>query len=178
MHISELDTPAIVIDLDIMERNLRRMAEYTKQHGLRLRPHTKTHKIPALGARQLALGAVGLTVAKVSEAEVMIESGVSDLLIAYPVIGSAKMARVVEVAKKVRLTISVDSLEAARWISDAAARAGVTIHLLAEMDMGLGRVGVKPGADAVALAGATGVASASDSSSLLGVGACTMERAD
>ena len=154
MHISELDTPAIVIDLDIMERNLRRMAEYTKQHGLRLRPHTKTHKIPALGARQLALGAVGLTVAKVSEAEVMIESGVSDLLIAYPVIGSAKMARVVEVAKKVRLTISVDSLEAARWISDAAARAGVTIHLLAEMDMGLGRVGVKPGADAVALAGA------------------------
>ena len=81
MHISELDTPAIVIDLDIMERNLLRMAEYTKLHGLRLRPHTKTHKIPALGSRQLALGAVGLTVAKVSEAEVMLESGVEDLLI-------------------------------------------------------------------------------------------------
>ena len=154
MHISELDTPAIVIDLDIMERNLRRMAEYTKLHGLRLRPHTKTHKIPALGARQLALGAVGLTVAKVSEAEVMLESGVEELLIAYPVIGAAKLARVVEVAKKTRLTISVDSLEAAEGIAAAAAKAGVKVHLLVEMDVGLGRVGVKPGADALALAAA------------------------
>ena len=152
MHISELDTPAIVIDLDIMERNLLRMAEYTKKHGLRLRPHTKTHKIPTLGARQLALGAVGLTVAKVSEAEVMLESGVEELLIAYPMIGAPKLARAVEVARKTRLTISVDSLEAAQGIAGAAFTGNVQIGLLVEMDVGLHRVGVTPGAVAVQLA--------------------------
>ena len=152
MHISEIDTPAIVINLDVMERNLRRMSEYTAAHNLRLRPHTKTHKIPALGRQQLSLGAVGLTVAKVSEAEVMLTSGVEELLIAYPMVGTPKLARAVEVARKTRLTVSVDSLEAAQGISAAAAQAGVTIHLLAEMDVGLGRVGVLPGVEAVELA--------------------------
>ena len=151
MHISEIDTPAIVIDLDIMERNLRRMAEYTATHGLRLRPHTKTHKIPALGRRQIELGAVGLSVAKISEAEVMLASGVEELLVAYPMIGERKLSRAVAVARQTRLTISVDSIEAAQGISQAAAAAGVIINLLAEMDVGLGRVGVEPG-DALALA--------------------------
>ena len=152
MHISELDTPAIVIDLDIMERNLRRMADYTAQHGLRLRPHTKTHKIPALGAQQLALGAVGLSVAKVSEAEVMVEAGVQELLIAYPVIGALKLARMVEVARKTQLTISVDSLVSAQGIAAAAFKADVDIGILVEMDVGLHRVGVTPGKAAVGLA--------------------------
>ena len=79
--------------------------EYARAHGLQLRPHTKTHKSPVLGARQLAHGAVGLTVAKVSEAEVMLASGVKDILIAYPVFGAAKMRRLVEVAKKARVKI-------------------------------------------------------------------------
>ena len=91
MHIHELDTPALVVDLDVMESNLSRMADYTKKHSLRLRPHTKTHKSPLLGARQLAHGAAGLTVAKVSEAEVMLASGVEDLLIAFPIFGVEKM---------------------------------------------------------------------------------------
>jgi len=111
---------------------------------LRLRPHTKTHKIPALGARQLAHGAVGLTVAKVSEAEVMLASGVEDLLIAYPIFGAEKMRRLVEVARKTRVTVSVDSVEAARPISDAAQAAGIRIGVLAEVDAGLHRVGVQP----------------------------------
>ena len=85
MQVSELDTPALVIDLDIMERNLRRVADYCNAHGLRLRPHTKTHKVPAVGRRQLDSGAVGLTVAKVGEAEVMLGSNTPDLLVAYPV---------------------------------------------------------------------------------------------
>ena len=144
MHINELDTPALVIDLDVMERNLSRMADYAREHGLQLRPHTKTHKTPALGARQLAHGAVGLTVAKVSEAEVMLASGVQDLLIAYPIFGAEKMRRLVEVAKKARVTVSVDSLEAARPIAEAAAAAGVTVGVLAEVDAGLHRVGVQP----------------------------------
>src|SRR5438309_246184 len=80
MNIHDLDTPALLIDLDIMERNLGRMADYVRTHGLRLRPHTKTHKIPALARQQMALGAAGLTVAKVSEAEVMLGSAPSDIL--------------------------------------------------------------------------------------------------
>lgn len=138
MHISELDTPALVIDLDIMERNLRRMSEYAASHGIRLRPHTKTHKIPALGRLQLDLGAAGLTVAKVSEAEVMLASGVEDLLIAYPLYGPKKWPRVAEVAKKTRLTVSVDSYEVAEPLIPTG------VEFLIEMDAGLGRVGVRP----------------------------------
>lgn len=144
MKIHDLDTPALVVDLDVMERNLSRMADYARQHGLRLRPHTKTHKIPALGAKQLALGAVGLTVAKVSEAEVMLAAGDGDLLVAYPIFGAEKMRRLVEVARKSRVTVSVDSVEAARPIAEAARAAGVSIGVLAEVDAGLHRVGVRP----------------------------------
>src|SRR5215471_13881393 len=99
MHISELDTPALLIDLDIMERNLLRVADYAKVHALRLRPHTKTHKVPAVGRRQLDAGAVGLTVAKVGEAEVMLSANPPDLLLAYPVLGHAKLERLMQVAK-------------------------------------------------------------------------------
>lgn len=109
MHVSELDTPALLIDLDIFERNLARVADYTKANNLRLRPHTKTHKVPAVGKMQLKSGAVGLTVAKVGEAEVMLGSGTPDLLVAYPVIGRSKIARLAEVARKTRVTVALDS---------------------------------------------------------------------
>ena len=151
MHISELDTPAIVIDLDIMERNLRRAADYAAQHGLRLRPHTKTHKIPALARRQLQLGAAGITVAKVGEAEVMLAAEPRDLLVAYPVIGARKLARLMEVARRASVTVALDSLEVARPLSEAAAAAGVRIGVLAETDVGLRRVGVAPGEELLAL---------------------------
>jgi D-serine deaminase-like pyridoxal phosphate-dependent protein len=152
MHINDLDTPAIVIDLDIMERNLKRASDYARENGLRLRPHTKTHKIPALGRRQLELGAAGLSVAKTTEAEVMLASGAQDLLIAYPVVGPHKLARLTDLAKKVQVTVAVDSLEVAQPISEAARAAGVEIGLLAEMDAGLHRVGVQPGEELKALA--------------------------
>lgn len=152
MHISEIDTPALVVDLDVMERNLCRVADYSCQHGLRLRPHTKTHKSPRIGRRQLDLGAAGLTVAKVSEAEVMLGAEPQDLLIAYPVIGRVKLERLTAVAKRTRLTVALDSVYAARQLSEAAAAAGVEIGVLAEADVGLGRVGVTPGAALVELA--------------------------
>ena len=82
MHVSELETPALLIDLDIMERNLQKVAGYAREHNLRLRPHTKTHKIPALGRMQIELGAPGLTVAKVGEAQVMLNASPPDLLVA------------------------------------------------------------------------------------------------
>ncbi|MBI3683188.1 MAG: alanine racemase [Acidobacteria bacterium] len=151
MRISELETPALIIDLDIMERNLRRVADYAHSHDLRLRPHTKTHKIPALARKQMDLGAAGVTVAKVSEAEVMLEAAPADLLIAYPIIGRRKLERLVEVAHKTRLTVGLDSGFAARQLSDAAREGQVEISVLAEADVGLGRVGVSPGEELIAL---------------------------
>jgi D-serine deaminase-like pyridoxal phosphate-dependent protein len=155
MRISEIDTPAILIDVDVMEANLQRVAAYAREHGLRLRPHTKTHKIPALGARQVALGAVGLTVAKVGEAQVMIESGTPDLLVAYPVIGRSKLDRLMQVARKANVTVALDSLAAAAQLSGAARAAQVSVGVLVEVDAGMGRVGVAPG-DLTPLARAMG----------------------
>ncbi|MBI3666276.1 MAG: alanine racemase [Acidobacteria bacterium] len=152
MHISELETPALLIDLDRMESNLCRVALYAKEHGLRLRPHTKTHKIPAIGRKQIELGAAGLTVAKVGEAEVMLSSGTPDLLVAYPVIGASKLRRLMEVARKTRVTVALDSVEAARQLSEAATAGGVTVGVLAEADVGMGRCGVPLGEELVALA--------------------------
>jgi D-serine deaminase-like pyridoxal phosphate-dependent protein len=152
MKIAELDTPALLIDLDRLQTNLRRVADYCSQHDLRLRPHTKTHKNPAIGRMQIELGAVGLTVAKTSEAEVMLASGTPDLLIAYPILGEAKLGHLVEVAKKTNLAVALDSREAAQGLSQAAQRAGLTIGVLAEADVGMRRCGLEPGPALVALA--------------------------
>jgi D-serine deaminase-like pyridoxal phosphate-dependent protein len=152
LHVSDLETPAVVIDLDILERNLARLAAYGREHHLRLRPHTKTHKIPALARKQLNLGAAGLTVAKVGEAEVMLGADPPDLLVAFPVIGRGKLDRLMEVSRHTNVTVALDSLCAARQLSDAAQTAQAEIGVLAEADVGLGRVGVAPGPELVDLA--------------------------
>jgi D-serine deaminase-like pyridoxal phosphate-dependent protein len=145
MRIEDLDTPAVLIDVDVMERNLARAADYARRHGLRLRPHIKTHKIPALARRQLELGACGITCAKTTEALAMMACEPPDLLVAYPVLGAPKVERLVELARRTQVTVSLDSAEAARPIAAAARAAGVEIGVLAEMDAGLRRVGVPPG---------------------------------
>ena len=144
MLVNELDTPALIVDLDIMEANLIRAANYASQHGLTLRPHTKTHKSTVLARRQLDLGAVGLAVAKVTEAEVMLGAETSDLLIAYPVVGAEKLAKLANLAKRTQITVSLDSLEVAVPISAIALENSVEISILVEVDVGLGRVGVSP----------------------------------
>jgi len=149
MHVSEIDTPRLVVDLDIMERNLRRVAGYAAEHGLRLRPHTKTHKSVKIGRQQLDSGAAGLTVAKVSEAEVMLGAEPADMLLAYPIIGQTKLGRLMEVARRTHMTVALDSVIAAQELSDAAQ---VEIGVLAEVDVGLGRVGVSPGEQLLELA--------------------------
>ena len=151
LRVSELDTPALLIDLDVMERNLRRAADYARANDLQLRPHTKTHKIPALGRRQLELGAVGLTVAKVGEAEVMLAAEPPELLVAYPIIGHRKLERLAAVGRRTRVTVALDSMAAARRLSDAAREGQVSFAVLAELDAGLGRVGVSPGDELVEL---------------------------
>ena len=145
IHVSEIDTPALVVDLDILERNLSRVASYAREHGLRLRPHTKTHKSIRMARRQLESGAAGLTVAKVSEAEVMLGAEPEDLLVAYPIVGRAKLERLMEVARRTAVTVALDSMFAALQLSVAARTARVQIGVLAEVDAGLGRVGVSPG---------------------------------
>jgi D-serine deaminase-like pyridoxal phosphate-dependent protein len=152
MHVSEIDTPRLVVDLDIMERNLRRVADYAAEHKLRLRPHTKTHKSVRIGKQQLDAGAAGLTVAKVSEAEVMLGAGPADMLLAYPIIGHPKLERLMEVARRTHVTVALDSAYAAQQLSDAAHAAQVQVGVLAEVDVGLGRVGASPGEQLLQLA--------------------------
>jgi len=142
--VDDLDTPALLVDLDAMERNLARMADYARSHNLRLRPHTKTHKSIALAKRQLALGAAGLTVAKPGEAEVLVDADPPELLVAYPTVGERKLARLMDVARRTRLSMSLDSLGVAEALSRAAVQAGVRVGVLVETDVGLHRVGVAP----------------------------------
>jgi len=143
--IQDLDTPALIVDLDIMECNLRRVADYCAAHNLRLRPHTKTHKSILIGKQQLAMGAAGLTVAKVGEAEVMLGSEPRDLLVAYPVVGESKLRRLAAVAAITRVTVALDSVFVAQQLSQVAEATGAKFGVLTEVDVGLGRVGVGPG---------------------------------
>jgi D-serine deaminase-like pyridoxal phosphate-dependent protein len=139
MLISELDTPALIVDLDVMERNLAQMADYCRRHNLRLRPHTKTHKIPELARKQIESGATGITVAKLDEAEVMIDAGLTDLLLAYPIVGPLKTHRLADLAQRATITVSLDSEAAARGISAALAQRGGKAGILVELDSGFHR---------------------------------------
>jgi D-serine deaminase-like pyridoxal phosphate-dependent protein len=145
MQITDLDTPALIVDVEVMEANLARVAEYARNHGLRLRPHTKTHKIPSLARRQVEKGACGITVAKTGEAEVMAQATPPEMLVAYPVIGQRKLDRLMQVARGTDLTVALDNLTAATELSEAAQRAGIEVGVLAEIDAGLHRVGVSVG---------------------------------
>ncbi|HZU28363.1 MAG TPA: alanine racemase [Bryobacteraceae bacterium] len=142
MHISDLDTPAILIDVDVMERNVRGLAEYCREHALHLRPHTKTHKIPELAQMQLRCGAVGITVAKVGEAEAMADGGIQDILIVYPLLGPRKLDRLAALARRARVTAAIDSFEVASCLSSLARRCGVPIGVRVEFDTGFGRCGL------------------------------------
>jgi D-serine deaminase-like pyridoxal phosphate-dependent protein len=145
------DTPAPLVDVDRMDANLRAAAEYCRAHSLAWRPHAKTHKSSALAARQVAAGAVGVTVATVREAEVMART-VDDLLLAYPPFGAAKLERLMALPERVRLAVGLDSREALDALAAAARGAGRTVGVLVEVDVGMGRVGVQSPAAAVALA--------------------------
>ena len=135
-----LDTPALYVDLDVLERNIARMQERCRDWKVGLRPHTKTHKIPEIAAMQLAAGAIGITVAKVGEAEVLPGD---DVLVAYPVL-KEKIARVRELGRTRRITVAVDSVEAARDLQG--------VRALVEVDVGVGRAGVQSPAEAVRVA--------------------------
>lgn len=142
MKIHDLDTPALLIDVEKMERNIVRMAEYCRGHNLKLRPHTKTHKLPELARMQVNYGARGITVAKPGEAEVMAEGNLNDILVAYPVVGREKSSRLAALARTRAITVSLDSAEAAESLSASASAAGSRIGILVEIDTGFHRCGL------------------------------------
>src|SRR5262245_52039668 len=144
--ISELDTPALLIDMERVEKNIRAWQDNIGANGVGLRPHVKTHKIPDLARLQLDAGASGITVAKVGEAEVFAAGGCRDIFIAYPLIGAEKWRRAAELARTCTLTVGVDSEIGARGLSAAAVAAGVTVRVRVEVDTGLNRAGVPPAA--------------------------------
>ncbi|MGD9805669.1 MAG: DSD1 family PLP-dependent enzyme, partial [Hyphomicrobiaceae bacterium] len=151
MPLAEVDTPALLIDLDAFERNLRKMADFVAKAGVRLRPHAKTHKSPIIGLKQMQLGAVGLCCQKVSEAEAMVEGGVPDVYVSNEVIGARKLDRLAALAHQARVMVAVDNEQAVEALGAAARKAGVTIRTLVEIDVGANRCGVPPGAPAVTL---------------------------
>ena len=148
--VAELDTPALLVDLDRLERNITRWQGAAGAAGVRLRPHIKTHKSVAIAALQRDAGANGIAVAKVGEAEVFAHAGFDDIVIAYPVVGEAKWRRVAALAATTRITVNVDSAVAAEGLSAAAARSGARVHVQIDLDSGFGRCGV-PIADGEAI---------------------------
>jgi D-serine deaminase-like pyridoxal phosphate-dependent protein len=150
--LEEIDTPALLLDRAACERNLRRMADFFRGRPAQLRPHFKNHKCVALARRQIASGAIGMTCAKLSEAEILVDHGFDNLLVANQVVGPAKVARLADLARRARITVAVDHIEQVEAISRAAAAVGSTVHLLIEVDIGMGRCGVAPGEPALALA--------------------------
>jgi D-serine deaminase-like pyridoxal phosphate-dependent protein len=147
-----VDTPALIVDVDRLDGNIARWAAFARDAGVRLRPHGKTHKCVEIARKQLDAGAVGLTLAKIGEAEVMAAAGVPDIFLAYEVIGDPKLPRLLALARTTRIRVGVDSLEGAEALARAARDAGVVIDALLEVDTGLGRCGVQPGAPLMDLA--------------------------
>ena len=150
--IAEIDTPALLLDLDIMEQNIDRMAGAFRGVTAELRPHAKTHKTPIIAHKQLAAGAIGITCAKVGEAEVMVEGGIRDILIANQVVGARKIARLVSLARHADLIVAVDDPQNVEELSQAAQVAGASLRVLVEVDVGMRRCGVPPGEPTLTLA--------------------------
>jgi D-serine deaminase-like pyridoxal phosphate-dependent protein len=142
MRVEDLETPVPVIDLDRVENNLAKMQAYCDKHRLRLRPHIKTHKMPAFAHQQVERGAIGITCQKLGEAEVMVDAGLDDILISYPLIGSAKALRLAELARRAKMSVAIDNMLALETAAEAARVAGAPIGVLVEFDSGNKRTGV------------------------------------
>lgn len=149
--VDDLETPCLVLDLDVVERNVAAMAAVAADAGVRLRPHAKTHKSPRLARMQLDAGAAGITVAKLGEAEVMVDAGLDDLLVAYPVWGRGKLDRLRALRERARIRVGLDSPEVAAGLGRVGREAGDAVEVLVEVDSGHGRLGRPPGAASAAL---------------------------
>ncbi|MCA9836640.1 MAG: alanine racemase, partial [Trueperaceae bacterium] len=152
MQLEDLDTPVPVIDLDRVERNIEKLQTYLDAHGIKSRPHIKTHKLPALAYKQLEAGAIGITCQKLSEAAVMAAAGIKDILITYNIIGRTKVEPLAQLARQVNLSIAIDNEVALATITEATRMAEKEIKVLVEFESGNQRVGVQTPEQAMRLA--------------------------
>ena len=150
--VAEVETPALIIELDSFDRNVAKMAEFARTSGVRLRPHAKTHKSPAIALRQIAHGAVGQCVQKVGEAEVLVRDGVKDVLVSNQVVGERKLRRLAALAHDATIALCFDTAEQVDMASRVARDFGVEIGGLVEIEVGMERCGVAPGREAALLA--------------------------
>lgn len=150
-YVKDLETPAVIIDLDIMEKNLKHTAELARNAGVKLRPHCKTHKSIWVAKKQLEYGAAGITVAKLSEAEVMVNGGIDDILVAYPIVGEKKLKRLEKLIKRASIIVCTDSVEVSQGLSDLGVSMGRKIKTYVQVNSGLQRCGREPGEETVEL---------------------------
>jgi D-serine deaminase-like pyridoxal phosphate-dependent protein len=150
--LSQVDTPSLLLDLDALQANINCLASYFTDRHCKLRPHFKSHKCTAIAKLQMQAGAVGITCAKLSEAEVLADAGIRNILIANQIVGPLKIIRLVELAKRAEPIVAVDCADNVRMLSQFASNAKVTIGVLVEIDIGLNRCGVQSGAPALELA--------------------------
>lgn len=151
-RLDDIETPAVLISLDRVEQNLQRWQAWCDDHGMKNRPHVKTHKLVPLAKRQLQLGAAGITCQKIGEAEVMADAGIDDILISYNILSRPKLDRLVALARRTSLRVVADSEPVADGLAEATMRAGVTVGVLVETDTGGKRCGVQSPEAAIALA--------------------------
>jgi D-serine deaminase-like pyridoxal phosphate-dependent protein len=151
-HKFDLDTPSLCIDLDVMERNILSMADFIQSRGKNWRPHSKCHKTPAIAWKQLEAGAIGITCAKVSEAEVMAQAGIQDILIANMIVGQPKWERVAAMCRWADPIVAVDHFAQAEPLARVCRERGVQCRVIIEVDIGLNRVGTQPGIATLELA--------------------------
>lgn len=149
---ADLDTPALLVDLDVMEANIATVAAACREHGIGWRPHTKAHKTPEIARMQLAAGAIGITCAKLGEAEVMAAAGIRDILIANQIVGPIKIGRLMALPASADVIVAVDGVANIRDLDAAAKAAGRRLRVVIEVDIGMGRAGVAAGPATVALA--------------------------
>ncbi|CAH2402251.1 D-TA family PLP-dependent enzyme [Mesorhizobium escarrei] len=152
LSIDDLDTPAILIDVDRAEANIARAQAHADHHGLKLRPHIKTHKLPYWARKQIAAGAVGITCQKIGEAEMMADAGLTDIFLPYNILGRAKLERLKALHGRVTLSVTSDSMETLAGLAASFADPGQPLQVLVECDTGMGRCGVQSASEAVALA--------------------------
>lgn len=152
MKLTDIDTPAVLIDVDRAEANLQRFQTYADSHGLAVRPHIKTHKLPRFAKRAVELGAVGITCQKLGEAEVMADAGLTDIFIPYNIIGKAKLDRLAALHERIKLGVTADSEATIKGLAEAFKECAKPLDVQVECDTGMGRCGVQTPEEAVALA--------------------------
>ena len=149
---SSLDTPALLVDLDVMQANIAHIAQACRDNGVQWRPHFKGHKTLEIAQMQISAGAIGITCAKLGEAEILAAHGIKDIMIANQIVGDVKVARLMELLDRADVIVAVDGVENVRELADAARQAGKRLRVVIEVNTGMNRAGVEPGQPVVDLA--------------------------